>query len=638
MRATRWSWRPWRRAHLGTDADRATFRTLHTAALASPALRAGLTRESAERAVRHLRALLGSSAVALTDTGGLLAWDGAGQHHAERVPALVQATLERTGSRAFGREDLHCVEAGCPARTAVVSPLFVEDRVVGTLQAFAPVSTAGLARATEEVAQWVSGQLELAELDSSRTRLMEAEVRALRAQISPHFVYNSLGAIASFVRTDPDRARELLLEFADFTRYSFRRHGEFTTLAEELKSVERYLLLEQARFGERLQVTLSIAPEVLPVAVPFLCIQPLVENAVRHGLEGAEGGRRAARAGDRRGRRAHPHHRPRPGPRVPHRGRGRRARRGPRPRAPGPGRRPQRRLGRPRQRRRAAAHGVRRRVRSRRRDRSRGRHEGRGPGAQVRPGGARLMNALRVLVVDDEKPTVDELTWLLQRDPRIGEVLSCTAATEALRTLQETEVDAIFLDISMPGLSGLELAQILSRFKQPPRIVFVTAHEQHAVEAFDLQAVDYVLKPVRAERLAEAVRRVGGGSEAPAVTKEVQIPVELGGVTRFINRSDITHVEAQGDYARLHTPTGSHLVRTPLSTLEEEWRPAGFLRIHRSLLVALAHVHEVRMDAGRCSVVVSGPGGPGGGPGVELGVSRRHTRQLRDLLLRRGQS
>jgi len=109
-------------------------------------------------------------------------------------------------------------------------------------------------------------------------------VRALRAQISPHFIYNSLGAIASFVRTDPDRARDLLLEFADFTRYSFRRHGEFTTLAEERRSVERYLLLEQARFGDRLAVTLRIAPEVLPVAVPFLCIQPLVENAVRHGL------------------------------------------------------------------------------------------------------------------------------------------------------------------------------------------------------------------------------------------------------------------------------------------------------------------------------------------------------------------
>ena len=114
-------------------------------------------------------------------------------------------------------------------------------------------------------------------------------MRALRAQISPHFVYNSLTAIASFVRTDPDRARELLLEFADFTRYSFRRHGEFTTLADELRSIEQYLMLEKARFGDRLDVTLRIAPEVMPVTVPFLCVQPLVENAVRHGLEGKTG-------------------------------------------------------------------------------------------------------------------------------------------------------------------------------------------------------------------------------------------------------------------------------------------------------------------------------------------------------------
>ena len=114
-------------------------------------------------------------------------------------------------------------------------------------------------------------------------------MRALRAQISPHFVYNSLTAIASFVRTDPERARELLLEFADFTRYSFRRHGEFTTLAEELGSIEQYLVLEKARFGDRLDVTLRIAPEVLPVVVPFLSLQPLVENAVRHGLEGKDG-------------------------------------------------------------------------------------------------------------------------------------------------------------------------------------------------------------------------------------------------------------------------------------------------------------------------------------------------------------
>jgi two-component system LytT family sensor kinase len=282
--------RPWRRRHLGTEADRATFRTLHSASLASPALRAGLTRESAERSIRHLHALLGGPALALSDTAAPLAWHGSGQHHEEQCKALAVATVERGSTRMFDRGDLPCDLPGCEIRTAIVSPLVVDERVVGTLQVFAAHPTAGLARAADEVATWVSAQLELAELDASRTRLMEAEVRALRAQISPHFIYNSLGAIASFVRTDPDRARELLLEFADFTRYSFRRHGEYTTLAEELRSVERYLLLEQARFGDRLQVTLRIAPEVLPVAVPFLCIQPLVENAVRHGLESAEGG------------------------------------------------------------------------------------------------------------------------------------------------------------------------------------------------------------------------------------------------------------------------------------------------------------------------------------------------------------
>ena len=281
-----------RRGHLGSEADRATFRALHQASLASPALREGLTADSADRAIKHLRTLLGTPALALTDTATTLAWDGTGTHHRPQAGALAAMLVAPVGSdrardwtRTVEPAQLPCTTAGCPVRAGVISPLVVDGRVVGTVQAFAPTTTAGLIRATEEVAQWVSGQLELAELDASRNRAIEAEVQALRAQISPHFIYNSLGAIASFVRTDPDRARELLLEFADFTRYSFRRHGEFTTLAEELRSIERYLLLEQARFGDRLQVTLNIAPEVLPVVVPFLCIQPLVENAVRHGLE-----------------------------------------------------------------------------------------------------------------------------------------------------------------------------------------------------------------------------------------------------------------------------------------------------------------------------------------------------------------
>ncbi|MBE7325426.1 histidine kinase [Nocardioides sp. Y6] len=278
-----------RRPPLGSEADRATFQTLHTISQASPALREGLTEASAQEAATHLRTLLGTPAVALADAGGLLAWDGLGRHHADQVASLVARTVEEGDTDASDPTGLECDNPGCPVRHALATPLAVEGRTVGVLLAMAPEASAGLLLAVHEVGRWVSGQLELAELDAERHRAVEAEVRALRAQISPHFIYNSLGAIASFVRTDPDRARELLLEFADFTRYSFRSHGEFTTLAEELRSIERYLVLEQARFGDRLQVTLRVAPEVLPVTVPFLCIQPLAENAVRHGLEAAEG-------------------------------------------------------------------------------------------------------------------------------------------------------------------------------------------------------------------------------------------------------------------------------------------------------------------------------------------------------------
>jgi DNA-binding LytR/AlgR family response regulator len=233
---------------------------------------------------------------------------------------------------------------------------------------------------------------------------------------------------------------------------------------------------------------------------------------------------------------------------------------------------------------------------------------------------------LKVLVVDDERPALDELAFLLARDDRIGEVLTSASATEGLRILHEIDVDAVFLDVQMPGLTGLDLAQVLARFRTPPPVVFVTAHEQHAVDAFEVHAVDYVLKPVRAERLAEAVRRVVEGGERSVAGPDAQIPVELGGVTRFVSRTDVLYAEAQGDYARLHTSEGNHLIRTPLTTLEDDWRDHGFVRIHRSLLVALAHVDEVRLDAGRCSVVVGGQ---------ELTVSRRHTRELRDLLVRR---
>lgn len=272
-----------------SDADRATHETLHTASLAARELREGLDDSGVTRAAPHLRAMLGTPSIAVCDPTGPIVWEGVGEHHLTSAHGHAEQARRTGRTVALTERDVRCPDPDCPVRAAVVTPIVADGRLVGTIAAYGPSVTSGLALALEEVARLVADQVELAELDLERTRAVEAELRALRAQISPHFVYNSLAAIATFVRTDPDRARELLLEFADFTRYALRRGGAFTTLREELQNVERYLVLEQARFGDRLRISLRIDPAVLPVRVPYLAIQPLVENAVRHGLAPKEG-------------------------------------------------------------------------------------------------------------------------------------------------------------------------------------------------------------------------------------------------------------------------------------------------------------------------------------------------------------
>ena len=271
-------------ADLGSDAEQAALTALHQASLAAPHLRGGLSAPDVVKAARHLRVLLGSAAVAIVSAEGAVSFDGPSdglESAARRIAAQVGASGRRQVFPAAGRDD---------DLEAVGAPILVDGRVAGVVVAFAAPVRAALVRAAEEVADWCAAQVELGGLDASRTQLAEAELRSLRAQISPHFIYNALTAIASFVLTDPARARELVLEFADFTRYSFRRQGEFTTLAEELGSIHSYLELERARFGDRLRVVLQIAPETLATVIPFLSVQPLVENAVRHGLEPGEGG------------------------------------------------------------------------------------------------------------------------------------------------------------------------------------------------------------------------------------------------------------------------------------------------------------------------------------------------------------
>lgn len=241
---------------------------------------------------------------------------------------------------------------------------------------------------------------------------------------------------------------------------------------------------------------------------------------------------------------------------------------------------------------------------------------------------------LRVLLVDDEGPTLSELTYLLQQDDRIGTIHTAASGTEALRAIESHPVDVLFCDIAMPGLDGMDLARVLARFAHRPQVVFVTAYDEHAVDAFELDATDYVMKPVRPARLAEAVRRVvekradrvpTGAAGPAAPPSDETIPVELGGRTTFVQRSQIRYAQAQGDYARLHTEHDSHLVRISLNALEARWADFGFVRIHRSTLVSTAYVTEVSIAHGRCSVQLGD---------TVLQVSRRHTRELRDRLVR----
>lgn len=242
------------------------------------------------------------------------------------------------------------------------------------------------------------------------------------------------------------------------------------------------------------------------------------------------------------------------------------------------------------------------------------------------------MTLLSALAVDDELPALDELEYLLQASGMVGEVVAVRDATDALRQLRDRCFDVVVLDIAMPGLGGMELASILAQFSDPPAVVFVTAHEEHALEAFDVGAVGYLLKPLDQQRLQQVLRRVsaaGSGRDSPGGANDSLdvVPVDAPGRTVMVTRSEVAWVESAGDYVRLHTFDGrSLLVRLSLARLEEAWVPDGFARIHRQYLVCLRAVRELRSEGPQVFVQVP--------PGTDLPVSRRHVRELRDRLIR----
>jgi two-component system LytT family sensor kinase len=261
---------------------------LHAAISTLPHLRRGLTPRSAERAVPHLRALTGAAAVALADTCAVLAIDGEGREQVRPGDQLSNLLARSHDDRVHFVPRLVSSDPSCPLQSAVLAPLLVQGKRAGTLIAFYRYigrPSHHELRVVLEAASLVSAQVELSVLAEQEERLAQAELRALRAQISPHFIYNALAAVAGDIHARPEEARELLIDFAEFTRYLFRDGRSYVTLGEEIDHVSRYLRLEQARFRGSLHVAFEVPAETRSAVVPAMSVQPLVENAVRHGVE-----------------------------------------------------------------------------------------------------------------------------------------------------------------------------------------------------------------------------------------------------------------------------------------------------------------------------------------------------------------
>lgn len=260
-----------------------------------PYLRRGLNEQNAEYIAKIIKDIGQVAAVSITDCEKQLAYLGAGcdQHHpGDRI--LTQATLEviRTGNYKIVRtqKELNCPRQGdcdCPLAAAVIVPLLCQGKVVGTMKLYETKDgqiSPDLIRLAIGMAQLLGIQIELAELDHQAKLAAEAQLDALQAQINPHFFFNVLNTIIATSRTNPNRARRLLIHLAEFFRKALKSKGTLISLQEEMQFVNTYLILEKARFGRKLQVKGEIPEEFLKCQIPRLSIQPLVENAVKHGI------------------------------------------------------------------------------------------------------------------------------------------------------------------------------------------------------------------------------------------------------------------------------------------------------------------------------------------------------------------
>jgi two-component system, LytTR family, response regulator LytT len=197
---------------------------------------------------------------------------------------------------------------------------------------------------------------------------------------------------------------------------------------------------------------------------------------------------------------------------------------------------------------------------------------------------------LKALVCDDEAPARSELRYLLEEAGGVEVAGEASSAIEALQLLKSFPFDVVFLDIDMPGLSGMQLAEVVANLDRQPAVVFVTAYSEHAVKAFEVNATDYLVKPVELSRLRQALERLAP-PEGPARIERV--PVEKAGKKLLLSVEDIYYVMAKDDYSYLYTDVERYLSTISLSQLEQKLEPRGFFRVHRRFLVNLSQVKEV---------------------------------------------
>ncbi|EGO64466.1 sensor histidine kinase [Acetonema longum] len=273
-------------------------KALHISTQTLPYLRQGLTPYSAENTAAIIHGLNEYAAVSITDQQTILAHIGAGSdHHIPRTSPLTLATKEvlKTGliQTAATKREIGCNHPGCTLGSAVIVPLKHGQQVIGALKLYHTaercISPLDMELASG-LAHLFSTQLELAEIDRQSQLAAHAEMRALQAQINPHFLFNTLNTISSLIRTRPETARDIIIKLSTFFRHSMQKSSHTIPLSDELTQVNAYLSIEQARFGDKLAVTYNIDPRTETVLIPPFTIQPLVENAIKHGLQPKESG------------------------------------------------------------------------------------------------------------------------------------------------------------------------------------------------------------------------------------------------------------------------------------------------------------------------------------------------------------